>query len=84
LLEGVPEVGAAVIYGFGMITCCVCAPSALVRADASGVLVPVEGRAALQVIVRGPIYGTDNHGHQPWRQPPSVGEDVIAAAKVAG
>ena len=56
----------------------------VVRADASGVPVPVEGRAALQVTVRGPIYGTDNQGHQPWRQPPAVGEDFIAPAKVAG
>jgi hypothetical protein len=56
----------------------------VVRADASGVPVPVEGRAALQVIVRGPIYGTDNQGHQPWRPPPAVGEHVIAPAQVAG
>ena len=56
----------------------------VVRADASGVPVPVEGRAALQVVVRGPIYGTDNQGHQPWRPPPAVGEDVIAPAQVAG
>jgi hypothetical protein len=56
----------------------------VIRADASGVPVPVEGRAALQIIVRGPIYGTDNQGHQPWRQPPAAGEDLIAPAKVAG
>jgi hypothetical protein len=56
----------------------------VVRADASGAPVPVDGRAALQVIVRGPISGTDNQGHQPWRQPPTVGEDVIAPAEVAG
>jgi hypothetical protein len=55
----------------------------VIRADSSGVPVPVEGRAALQIIVRGPIYGTDNQGHQPWRQPPAVGEDLIAPAKVA-
>ncbi len=48
----------------------------VIRADAIGVRVPVEGRAALQIIVRGPMYGTDNQGHQPWRQPPAVGEDT--------
>jgi hypothetical protein len=56
----------------------------VIRADASGVPVPVAGRAALQIIVRGPIYGTDNQGHQPWRQPPAVGEDLIAPATIAG
>jgi hypothetical protein len=56
----------------------------VVRAEASGAPVPVKGRAALQVVVRGPIYGTDNQGHQPWRQPPAVGQDFIAPANVAG
>jgi hypothetical protein len=56
----------------------------VVRADASGAPVPVEGRAALQISVRGPIYGTDSQGHQPWRPPPAVGQNVIAPATVAG
>jgi len=56
----------------------------VVRAEGSGAPVPVEGRAALQVVVRGPIYGTDNQGHRPWRQPPAVGQDFVAPANVAG
>ena len=56
----------------------------VVRADASGAPVPVEGRAALQISVRGPIYGTDSQGHQPWRQPPAIGENVIGPATLAG
>jgi hypothetical protein len=52
----------------------------VVRADGSGWAVPVEGRAALQVVIRGPIYGTDTQGHQPWRQPPRVGADLVSAA----
>jgi hypothetical protein len=56
----------------------------LVSTDGSGAPMPVEGRAALEVTVRGPIYGTDNQGHQPWRQPPAVGEDLIAPANLAG
>ena len=56
----------------------------IVRADASGAPVPVAGGAALQVVVRGPIYGADNQGHQPWRQPPAVGQDLIAPTEIAG
>jgi hypothetical protein len=56
----------------------------VVRADGSGWPVPVEGHAALEVVVRGPIYGTDNQGHQPWRQPPTFGEDFVPPARVAG
>jgi hypothetical protein len=51
----------------------------VVRADGSGRAVPVEGQAALQVVVRGPIWGTDTQGHQPWRQPPRVGADLVSA-----
>jgi hypothetical protein len=56
----------------------------IVRADASGTPVPVAGSAALQVVVRGPISGTDNQGHQPWRQPPAIGQDLIAPTETAG
>jgi len=56
----------------------------VVRADASGKPVTVEGRAALQIVFRAPIYGTDNQGHQPWRQPPAVGQEFVAPANVAG
>src|SRR6266536_1873674 len=49
----------------------------VVTADASGVPVPVEGQAALQVVIRGPIYGADAQGHQPGRQPPAVGADLV-------
>src|SRR5664279_139829 len=37
----------------------------VVLADASGKPVRVAGRAALQVVVRAPIFGTDSQGHQP-------------------
>ena len=56
----------------------------VVKADASGWQVPVEGQAALEVVVRGPIYGTDNQGHQPWRRPPTFGDNFVAPAQVAG
>lgn len=56
----------------------------LVSADGTGAPVPVRGQAALEVIVRAPIYGTDNQGHQPRRQPPALGADFVAPDEVAG
>jgi hypothetical protein len=56
----------------------------VVRADATGAPVPVDGRAALQVIIRAPMDGANNQGHQPWRQPPTAGENLIAPANLAG
>jgi hypothetical protein len=50
----------------------------IVRADGSGRAVPVEGQAALQVVIRGPILGTDTQGHQPGHQPPRVGADLVS------
>ncbi|MDP9219656.1 MAG: hypothetical protein M3P23_03855, partial [Actinomycetota bacterium] len=46
--------------------------------------VPVAGRAVLEVVVRSPIYGTDNQGHQPWRGAPAVGEHLVAPASISG
>lgn len=48
-----------------------------VTADGSGEAVPTAGDAALEVIIRAPIYGTA--GHQPWRQPPQVGDAFFSA-----
>jgi hypothetical protein len=56
----------------------------VVLADASGKPVPVAGRAALEVTVRAPVYGTDNLGHQPRRTPPTVGESLITPAAISG
>lgn len=52
----------------------------VVRADGSDRPVPVEGGAALQVVIRGPIYGSDTQGHQPGRKPPAVGDDLVTAS----
>lgn len=56
----------------------------VVRADGSGTPVPVAGRAVLQVIVRAPILGADNQGHQPGRAVPSVGQSLVAASSISG
>jgi hypothetical protein len=55
-----------------------------VLSDPAGKLVPVAGSAVLQVVVRGPIWGTDPQGHQPWRKPPAAGDDLVTPAQVAG
>ena len=54
----------------------------LVRADGSGKPVPVAGGAALEVVVRAPILGTDSQGHQPGSRVPAVGEDLVAPSRV--
>jgi hypothetical protein len=56
----------------------------VVLADASGKPVPVAGAAALEVVVRAPIVGTDNQGHQPGSRVPAVGEDLIARSRMTG
>jgi hypothetical protein len=56
----------------------------VVLADGSGKSVPVKGRAALEVIVRAPIYGTDDSGHQPSRPSPTVGESLITPPAISG
>lgn len=56
----------------------------VVVADGSGEPVPVRGRSALAVIVRAPVHGADNQGHQPSVQPPALGEDYVAPGEVAG
>jgi hypothetical protein len=56
----------------------------VVLADGSGQPVPVAGRAALQVIVRAPILGADNQGHQPGRAVPTVGQSLVAASHISG
>jgi hypothetical protein len=55
----------------------------LVRADASGKPVPVAGNAALEVVVRAPILGTDSQGHQPSTRVPAIGENLVAPSRVA-
>jgi hypothetical protein len=52
-----------------------------VAADASGEPVPTAGDAALQVVVRAPIFGTVS-GHQPGRPTPRVGDDFFSAAQL--
>ena len=56
----------------------------VVTADPSGKSITAAGRAVLQVLVRAPILGTDDQGHQPGRNPPAVGDDMVAPAKIAG
>ncbi len=55
-----------------------------VISDPAGKPVPVAGGAVLQVVVRAPIWGTDTQGHQPWRKPPVVGDDLVSPAQLAG
>ncbi|HEY3631575.1 MAG TPA: hypothetical protein VGL21_11775 [Jatrophihabitantaceae bacterium] len=52
----------------------------VVPAEGSGRPVPVAGGAALRVVIRGPIYGTDTQGHQPGRRQPAVGDDLVTAS----
>jgi hypothetical protein len=56
----------------------------VVQADGSGQPVPVAGGAALDVVVRAPMLGTDSQGQQPGSRVPAVGEDLVARSRVAG
>jgi hypothetical protein len=56
----------------------------VVQADGSGKPVPVAGGAALEVVVRAPMLGTDSQGHQPGSPTRAVGEDLVAPSRVAG
>jgi hypothetical protein len=53
-----------------------------VAADGSGEVVATNGPAALQVIIRAPIYGTS--GHQPWRPSPHLGDDLVPTDQLRG
>ena len=55
-----------------------------VLADASGEPVPTAGDAALEVVVRAPAQGYGTTGHQPWRKPDQVGDDLVTTDQVAG
>jgi hypothetical protein len=56
----------------------------VVQADGSGKPVPVAGGAALEVVVRAPMLGTDSQGHQPGSRVPAVGADLVPASRMAG
>jgi hypothetical protein len=56
----------------------------VVQADGSGKPVPVAGGAALEVVVRAPMLGTDSQGHQPGSRVPAVGENLVGRSRVAG
>jgi hypothetical protein len=56
----------------------------VVQADGSGKRVPVAGGAALEVVVRASMLGTDSQGHQPGGRVPAVGQDLVAASRMAG
>jgi hypothetical protein len=56
----------------------------VVQADGSGKPVPVAAGAALEVVVRAPILGTDSQGHQPGSRVPAVGENLVAPSRLAG
>jgi hypothetical protein len=56
----------------------------VVTADGSGAPVPVTGGAVLEIVVRAPVRGADNQGHQPGVSPPAIGEDLVAPAGLAG
>ena len=55
----------------------------VVQADGSGQAVPVAGAAALEVVVRAPIRGTDSQGHQPGTSVPVAGHDFVSPRRVA-
>ena len=73
VVEGPDVVGYSVSYVDGE-----------VGADASGEPVPTDGAAALQVVVRAWWLGAGGSGHQPWRQPPAVGDDLVATSQIQG
>jgi hypothetical protein len=56
----------------------------VVQADGSGKPVPVAGGAALEIVVRAPMQGTDSQGHQPGSRTPAVGENLVEPSRVAG
>lgn len=56
----------------------------VVQADGSGKPVPVAGGAALEVVVRAPMLGTDSQGHQPGSRVPAVGDDLVPRSRVTG
>jgi hypothetical protein len=54
-----------------------------VTADGSGKPIPVEGDAALQVVVRAPAQGSDDSGHQPGRILAKTGDYLYTADQLA-
>ena len=54
----------------------------VVQADGSGQEVPVEGDAALQVVIRAPYLGT--HDPEAWDDMPRAGDDLVAASQLSG
>jgi hypothetical protein len=56
----------------------------VVQADASGKPVPVAGAAALEVVVRAPMLGTDSQGHQPGHRVPAIGADLVPRSRMTG
>ncbi len=71
-INGGDEVGYAVRY------------VSVVAADPAGEPVPVDGGAALQVVIMAPILGADSQGHQPGRTPPAVGAAMVEPAAISG
>jgi hypothetical protein len=55
-----------------------------VTTDGAGKPVPVDGDAALQVIVRAPAQGYDSGGHQPGRQLGEIGDYFYSPEQLAG
>jgi hypothetical protein len=64
VIDGPEVVGYSVAYVSGEVT-----------ADPSDEPVPTAGPAALEVVVRAPIYGTS--GHQAWRPEARVGDNLV-------
>lgn len=55
-----------------------------VTTDGAGEPIPVEGEAALQVIVRAPAQGFDSGGHQPGRILAEIGDYFYTPSQLAG
>jgi hypothetical protein len=54
----------------------------VVTSDPRGDAVPVAGNAALEVVVRAPV--TVDHGHQPLRREPAVGDALVVSETLHG
>lgn len=55
-----------------------------VHADPSDKVVSLPGSAFLQVTVAAPVQGADGGGHQPWRSPPQLGDNLVPAGQLGG
>jgi hypothetical protein len=56
----------------------------VVASDGAGEPVPVPGRAALEVIVRAPIVGTEEGTEAPPASIPRIGDDLVGTASLSG